>query len=686
MTSVSETRSTTPQGLRGLLALTVLLITAYVVWTVPGVRPRPGFDKRFDGLLQGSAYSAVALVAFLAARRRAVSTPAWWWVVGALVLRAAAFDVSLLGLSLGRTPSYPSWADAGWVLSGLALFAALGLRLRELSPRLSSLVVLDGVSTALVALGATINVFDGPLRTLTGPGVPHAAIVMNVVYPVIDMGLLVLAAAALATARLQLTRSDLVLMGGVLGLVAVDVTYFVLLAEGLWRPGTLLASFSLVTTAVIAVAITTSAKPVEPRTRRVGDLPAREIAAGVVVPATLLCVLVVLLALSGYVIPAVGPALLCYIAGGVLAVTRGVRTVRSVQAEAGRVIGETSSDVQVFKSLVNASREFIGMADEHGRMLYLNPAGRRMLGMSESAEVTSYRVGDLASGRTPDELAQRWQKILRDGSWRGESEIVPVDGSPPVPVEISTFLIGIQDAEGRRLAGTIQRDISNRLRNEQAVRELAEQREELLKRLVEAEEAERTRIAHDVHDDPVQALAAVDLRLGLLRRRVASEVPLSVNDIDIVQHIVANATARLRNLLFDLESLPEGTTMQDAILEAAAFIFAASDIQCSVQGGPDLPLSHAQRVTAHRVVKEALVNVSKHSGARSVVVTLAHGDGVATITVDDDGRGIAPEDVQDRPGHLGLTAARDRAQVAGGSLEVGPRPGPGTRVRLTLPL
>ncbi|GAA1919986.1 PAS domain-containing sensor histidine kinase [Nocardioides marmoribigeumensis] len=684
--STPVVRPSTPAWTRALLAVAVLLVAAYVVWTLPGVRPRPGFDSRFDGLLQGSAYSLVAVLAVVGARQRGTTTAAWWCVVASLVLRAVGFDVSLVGLSVGREPNYPDWSDAAWVLSSVLLFAGLALRLRELSPRLSVLVALDGVSAALVALGVALSALSGPLGTLTGPGVPHRAIVMNVVYPVLDIGLLVLAAAAVATARLRMTRSDLVLLGGVLAIVVVDVTYFVLLAEGLWRPGTALSSLSLVATAVIAVAMTTSLRPLEPAPRAPGELPAADLASGVVVPAVLIGSLLVILAFSEVVTTPVVPALLCYVAGGALAVTRGVRTVRSVQEEAGRAVGEAGFDLGLFKALVDASGDFIGMADERGRPIYVNPSGRRMIGVPGDADVTALEIGRLAPGATADEFPRRWRALLSEGSWSGRADLVPVDDGPTVPVEISTFLVGSRDTQGRQVAGTIQRDISERIRAEAALRDLVEQRSRLLQRLVQAQEDERQRIAHDVHDDPVQALAAVDLRLGLLRRRLATEAPDATDDVTALQEIVAGATERLRNLLFDLESLPEGVSLSDALTEAAGFVFHGTDVSFRVAGEDDLPLPEGERVLVNRVVKEALVNARKHASATTVVVDLAVQDHTAVVTVDDDGRGIPPGADRDRPGHVGLAGMRDLAQVAGATLEVGRRPEGGTRVRMTLPV
>ena len=675
----------TPVWTRALLLLAVAVVAAYVVWTVPGVRPRPGFDKRFDWVLHGSGYLLVAVLAVVGTWQRRPVTAAWWCVVAAVVLRAAAFDVSLTAIGRGSPLPYPSYADAGWVLSGVLLALALVLRVRELSVRRTRLVALDAVATGLVALGVALNALAGPIRDLNPPGVPPGALTVNILYPVLDMVLLVVAGAMAVTGRSRLTGSDLALMGGVVAFVVVDTTYFVLLAEGLWRPGTLLASLSLVATAIIGAACVVSHAPALPRRRRTGDLPAADLASGVVVPAVLVGVISVALALSGLFIPAVPAAILCYLAGGVVAVARGVRTVRSVQEEAGRVVDVASLDVRMFQALVEASADLIALADADGRPLYINPGGRRLLHVPDGLDASTLHVRDLAPGPA-DDFEARWSALRRAGRWTGQAELVPIDGSARVPVEIDTFAVHGVTADGRPVFATIHRDITERLRTQEALRDLADQRARLLRRLVQAQEDERARIAADVHDDPVQALAAVDLRLGLLRRRLEAESSGFTDDVRTLQDIVAQAMGRLRDLLFDLETLPEGVSLSEAIEEAAGFVLDGTAVRAEVTGEPDLPLTEAERVVVHRVVKEALVNVRKHADASQVVVDLAGLDGTAVATVDDDGRGIRPEDEVDRPGHLGLASMRDRAAVAGATLEIGPRDEGGTRVRLSFPV
>ena len=693
MSTTEHGRTTSMRGApvwtRILLLLTVALVGAYTVWTFPGVRPAPGFDPRFDGLLQGGAYTCLAVFAVIGTWQRRTASAVSWFIVAFLVLRAVGFGIALTGLGLGHTPSYPSWADAAWLASSLCLFVGLVLRLRILSRRRGMLIILDAVSVSLVALGLVINALDSPLQALAGVGVARPAIVMNIVYPVLDVALLVATAWLLTTARSRITRADLALVAGVVTLAVVDVAYFVLLAEGLWRPGTWVSSLSTIATLVVATSVALPRLAWRARRtplRRTGELPAADLASGINVPAALVGILIVVCALSGYIIPAVAPALLCYGVGGAIAITRGVLTVRSVQLEAQRVLGVASVDVQLFKSLVDASGELIGIAGADGRLLYLNPAGRELLHVRDPAQVPDLHVSELVPGVGPTTFDRRWPELLRRGRFVGEAEAIPVDASPPVPVEVSTFVVEDPAQEGGVVVATIQRDISERRRNERAMHDLAEQRARLLQRLVKAQEDERARIAGDVHDDSVQVLAAVSLRLGMLRRHIAKQAPSLADDVETLQEIVSIATERLRHLLFDLESLPEGMSLSTAVEEAANFIFAGTDVEVRVVGENDLPIPAAERVTIHRVVKEALVNARKHAGATTVVIELAVSDDHAVATVVDDGRGIADGEDRDRPGHLGLSGMRDRAQVAGASVEVVRRAEGGTRVCLRLPL
>ncbi len=683
MRSSGSSRASVPVWARAGQGLAVLLIAGYLIWTIPGVRPHAGFNVVYDGLLQGAGYAVVAVLCVVAAVRRS-SSVVWRLVSVAVVLRAFGFVITLWFLSIKHPLPFPSIADVAWVLSTVALIGAVAIRLRELARRMPVLVVLDGIAIALLLVGVALAVLARPIRTLSAPGIPRSEIVVNVGYPVLDTALLVAVATLVTAVPRRLNRSDLVLVGGCIAFAFVDIVYVILLANGSWRPGTLLASLSLVATAFIAAAVSTASGAVFADKRRLGEFVIWR-PPGIGLPASCAGAAFVALAVAG-VSDAPLLSLVTFVGAGVVAIARGVLTLREDRREAHLVIGAASEDVRRFQALVEASNDFIGIADVAGAILYINPAGRRMIGMAPDADATRYDVSELFPRLKGDLFANRWPDMLARGGHHDESELLSIDGVRRTPVAVSTFVMHDPDSGKASAVATIQHDISGRLAAERAVRDLADQRERLLGRLVRAQEQERARIAADVHDDPVQALAAVDLRLGVLRRRLAAEAPELVDAVDVVQHSVSSATGRLRDLLFDLEPPSPRAKLADALADAAEFIYAGSTTHWRVDGDRDLDLPEPVLITAYRIGKEALVNARKHANARMVVIQVSVDGDRVVVSIRDDGRGIDPDDVRERPGHLGLASMRDRALIAGGDLDVRPRDSGGTEVRLAIPI
>ncbi len=344
-----------------------------------------------------------------------------------------------------------------------------------------------------------------------------------------------------------------------------------------------------------------------------------------------------------------------------------------------------NSDLKQFKALVEASTDFIAIAGLDGQVRYVNPLGRELIGLSPDIDVTTTTIADYL---TPDGLdaSVRIEQpgVIANGHWEGESTLRNRRG-PAIPVAIASFLMN--DAEtGQPFAlATVQRDITERLDAETALRELADQRQALLTRLVDAQDAERTRIAADVHDDPVQALAAVDLRLGLLRRQLRERAPELMETLEPLQASVKGATDRLRALLFDLEPPDLQRGLAEALCRAAEEIFDDTATRWTVDGDREPDVSDATRAIAYRIAKEAMINARKHASARDVVITVAGRDGGLEVSIADDGVGIGPEPIESSPGHRGLFNMQDRAAIAGGWCSISNRRRGGTRVMVWLP-
>jgi signal transduction histidine kinase len=275
---------------------------------------------------------------------------------------------------------------------------------------------------------------------------------------------------------------------------------------------------------------------------------------------------------------------------------------------------------------------------------------------------------------------------MEQGQWSGESTLRDQRGGPPIPVTVSSFLMVDPVTKEPFAIATVQRDIAERLAVEAKLRDVAVDRHDLLHRLVVAQEAERARIAADVHDDSVQALAAVDLRLGLLRRRLSPVMPESDAMIGQLQDTVSRATDRLRQLLFDLEPAAAGASLVNGLQDVAGHILEDGVIEWTLAADdPKSHLAYAERVEAIRIAKEALFNARAHSHASKVSIRVESSEGGVEIAICDNGVGVDPESVRSRPGHRGLATMRDRAEIAGGWWRVEGSPGSGTTVRFWLP-
>jgi signal transduction histidine kinase len=221
------------------------------------------------------------------------------------------------------------------------------------------------------------------------------------------------------------------------------------------------------------------------------------------------------------------------------------------------------------------------------------------------------------------------------------------------------------------------------------LRTLTEARERALsERLVEAQDDERARIASDVHDDSIQALAAVDLRLGALRNRLRDRAPDEVPGVATAMDAVHGAGVRLRSLLFELETPVLDAPLADGLRDTAAQLFEDSGVAWEVEERGRSPLPQQVRVSAYRIAREAMVNALKHAGATRVTVTVDATDRGVEVQVVDDGKGAdnAPS-VRSGRRHSGVVGMRDRALASGGWWRTGPGPGgAGTAVSFYLPI
>jgi signal transduction histidine kinase len=211
--------------------------------------------------------------------------------------------------------------------------------------------------------------------------------------------------------------------------------------------------------------------------------------------------------------------------------------------------------------------------------------------------------------------------------------------------------------------------------------EIDEQRRRLLEHVVRAAEEERTRIAHDIHDDPVQKMVALKMRLELLKRQHPG-----LSDVEESLDVMRLTIKSMRTLLFDL-SPP--TLEEEGLGSALTYLLenAGSSFEWSVDDDElDEEPSVQTSLILYRIAQEAFANARKHAKATHVRVTLRPQDGGTWMQIVDDGVGFKPQEaVVAAPGHLGLAAIRGRAEMAGGWSKLWSLPGQGTTLDVWLP-
>jgi PAS domain S-box-containing protein len=324
------------------------------------------------------------------------------------------------------------------------------------------------------------------------------------------------------------------------------------------------------------------------------------------------------------------------------------------------------------------------------RPLYVSPQIETMLGHPSDRWLTDpdlwrsilhpddreRAIAELRSAyRTGEPFAIEYRVLAVDGRtvWIEEaSSQVPADDHRSLWQGVLFDITARREAEGERN------------RSIELLRRAAAQRRELLADLVSAQEAERKRLASEIHDDPVQKMTAVGLRLGSLLRTL--DDPAQIAIVEQLQGTIEVSIARMRALMFEL---------RPPALDRGGLVAAVRDLVAEMDGAfPRCRIDdelrreppEEVRTVAYRIAAEALANVQRHARASDVHVLFADREGGVYLRVRDDGVGIPARTLADgRPGHLGLTSIRERAEAAGGWSRIEPARAGGTVVEAWLP-
>lgn len=318
-----------------------------------------------------------------------------------------------------------------------------------------------------------------------------------------------------------------------------------------------------------------------------------------------------------------------------------------------------------FRAVAEGTTVGMLFADPEGRWTYMNPAGRRILGLGARDPLPpdwSARYGFATAGDAP--------------------AVVPIAAGRDVPGWLQVRATPLAGEPGRGGVLYTFTDVTELASSRERIRALAQ-------RIESVREEERASLARTLHEGLAQELFAAKLCVARLR---LPGTPGEVRDRDIAE--LDELTHRVMTMLRDVsaELRPPGlgdVRFEDVLARHASPVAERAGLRLDLRTRPEASkaletLDAAARLALFRAAQEALTNVARHAGASRVSITLEATARDVRLVVADDGRGIGEGDPA-KPGSFGLLGLRERLTGVGGTIEVRRGPQGGTRVDLRVP-
>ena len=310
-----------------------------------------------------------------------------------------------------------------------------------------------------------------------------------------------------------------------------------------------------------------------------------------------------------------------------------------------------------------------------------------LTGWNAAAESTYGRRADEVLGQ-PDALvfgtdfvgvarAEAIKRLLETGHFHGELTHRRGDGKR---IHIESRAAALFDSDGKRLGYvSVNRDITERRYAEETIRAL-------LNNVLTAQEAERRRIARELHDETAQTLTS--LLVGLRGVEESQDLGQAREAASTLRGLVSAALEGVQRMARGLRpSVLDNLGLEEALERLGLEVSRTNGFVVDVHStGPRLPrLPEALEIALYRVAQEALTNASKHAAPQAVSILVHRSPTEIRLVVEDDGKGFdiskAVSEAQ-----LGLVGMRERAHLVGGSMTIESSPATGTTISVSVPV
>lgn len=343
---------------------------------------------------------------------------------------------------------------------------------------------------------------------------------------------------------------------------------------------------------------------------------------------------------------------------------------------------------EVFAAVISSASDAVISVDVQGCISLFNPAAERIFG----------RAADTMIGQNLDILLPAGERDHHRGYMHrfadsrattrpmaaGQVRGVHANGQV-LELEASISQVTVR---GRKLLTAILRDVTERVRSEQALAQYRMELSDLAQRLLDQEKDTTHRLAQTLHDKLGQTLSATRLSFDVFSRRAVDQLEAREQDrLRSIGQLVEQSVQEVRQALVELRPpLLESLGLQAALdNEVRTRSIEAESVVITLEVDPEaegVRWPPKVEYAAFMIAREATGNALLHASASSIELRLEGDAGRLALTVSDDGIGLHGSLVYGRPGHLGMVGMRERALAIGGQLTVQGSPSGGTVIAL----
>jgi PAS domain S-box-containing protein len=335
--------------------------------------------------------------------------------------------------------------------------------------------------------------------------------------------------------------------------------------------------------------------------------------------------------------------------------------------------------------ILDSAMDAIITVDDQQRVVLFNAAAEQVFGVPQAEAIGSqldrfipqrFRGAHAAHMRQFGETGASSRRMGHQrivAGLRASGEEFPIDASISQIVE-----------RGRRYFTVILRDVTQRVRAENELRESREEIKQLALAANRVREAEKSRIARELHDELGQALTALKIDVVWMKQNLSAPTAELASKLTEMQVLVDGTVAATRRISSDLRPLILDDLGLAAAVEWLVQNFSSrTGVACELAMAPDLEIGEPHATGVFRVLQESLTNIAKHAQATQVEVNLDRDEGHVVLHVQDNGRGFDASGPR-KEGSFGLLGIRERATLLGGEFSIDSEPGRGTRLELRL--